>query len=106
MLSVFLPSCHSNPPISQIHQEPPTFLLFHHHVACPGNCLAHLTHTNSSIRMVPTAKIWSKARMVHLVGRCAPRMGSSGMFKVGSRCASCLDGAVVLGWVADVTSMC
>ena len=40
--------------------------------------------------------------MVHLVGRCANRMGSSGMFKVGSRCASCLDDAMVLGWVADV----
>jgi len=29
-------------------------------------------------------------------------MGSSGMFEVGSRHASCLDDAAVLGWVADV----
>jgi len=52
--------------------------------------------------MVPTAKIWSKAGMVHLMGRHAPRMGSSGMFEVGSRHASCLENAVVLRWVADV----
>jgi len=52
--------------------------------------------------MIPAAKIWRKARMVHLVGRHANRMGFLGMFKVGSRHASCLDDAVVLGWVADV----
>ena len=52
--------------------------------------------------MVPATKIWSKAGMVHLVGRHANRMGSSGMFEVGSRCASFLDNAAVLGCVADV----
>jgi len=80
MLSVFLPLCHSNPPFSPICQEPPS----HHHIAHPSNHLVHLTHI-SSIRMVSTTKIWSKAGMVHLVGRCANRMGSSCMFEVGSR---------------------
>src|SRR5882724_2464300 len=55
-----------------------TFEVCHHHIACPSNCHAHLTHMRSD-RIVPVAKIQGKARMVRHVGRYANAMGSSGM---------------------------
>src|SRR5882724_1920134 len=40
-------------------------------VACPCNCHAHPTHS-SSVRMVPAAKIWRKAGMLHWWQMCHP----------------------------------
>src|SRR5882724_3266396 len=48
-------------------------------VACPCDRRAHPMH--SSVRMVPAAKIWRKARMAHHGGRRTNTMGSSGMSK-------------------------
>src|SRR5882724_10100067 len=73
-------------------------------VVHPSDCCVHPSHTSLS-RMVPAAKIQTKARMDHQVSRHANMMGSFGYVKVGSRHASCPDKVAVLAWVADVPSM-
>jgi len=98
MLSVVLPSCHSNPPFSQICKS--HLFAIAHHVAHPGDCLVHLTHM-SSIQMIPAAKSGERLDGPSC-GKTCQQDGILSMFKVGSRHASCLDDAVVLGWVADV----
>jgi len=100
MLSVFIPFMPLNPPISQIARATHP-LLFHHHIAHPGNCLAHVTHTSCSIWMVPTAKIWSRLGCPSY-GRHAPRMGSLVCSMVGKQTCFLPWNAVVLRSGADV----
>ena len=74
--------------------------IIHHHVTRPSDHHAHPTHT-TSIQMVPAAKIRWKASDRPLCRQMCQHDGLLRYVEVRSRCASCLDNAVELAWVAD-----